>query len=487
MRRARADLRLTFAVLAVGVTSFGLLQSLVLPILPTVQHQFGSTQNTVTWVLTAYLLSATVATPIVGRVGDMFGKDRVLFATLLVLAIGCVAAALAPTVGWLIAARGVQGVGGGVLPLTFGIIGDEFPPVRVAGAIGAMAGLLAFGGGLGAVLAGPIVAMLDFGWLFWISLAVLVPAAVAVRSVVPPSPVRWPGRIDRVSAVLVASGLISLLLAISQGPSWGWASTACLVLDVVAVILLAGWVANELHSRDPLIDIRMLSLPTVATTNAAALLFGVGQFAIVGFLPEFVQAPRRAGYGFASSVTESCLFLLPQTMGMFAFGLLSGRVSARLGAKATVLIGTATGIVPYVLFAEFGHAKWQIYLASGFMGISFGLAISGMATIIVAAVPPSQTGVASGMSANVRTLGGCVGSAVLSSMVAGGLRVGEVPTATAWRAGFWFLAISAAGAFVAAAVVPAHRFGADGGRRNGRSPGLVPTSGADISAGWSPA
>ena len=158
----RPHYRLTFVVLAVGRPAFSLLQSLVSPVLPLLQTNLHTTQNTVTWVLTAYLLSASVFTPILGRVGDMVGKEKVLVAVLAVLALGSILAALATSIGVMIIARAIQGVGGGVIPLSFGIIRDEFPREKVAGAVGIIAALLAVGGGVGLVLAGPIVNALDY-------------------------------------------------------------------------------------------------------------------------------------------------------------------------------------------------------------------------------------------------------------------------------------------------------------------------------------
>ena len=177
-----------------------------------------------TWVLTAYLLSASVFTPIIGRIGDKVGKERMLVAALAALAVGSLLAALAPSIGVLIAARAIQGVGGGVLPLTFGIIRDEFPREKVAGAVGTSAALLAVGGGLGLVLAGPIVDALGFRWLFWLPMILTLCAAAAAHFFVPESPERTPGRINVVSALLMSSWLVTLLLAVSQGNRWGWGS-----------------------------------------------------------------------------------------------------------------------------------------------------------------------------------------------------------------------------------------------------------------------
>src|SRR3954464_10578207 len=173
----RTDYRVTFFVLCVGVASFSLLQSMVNPVLPTIEAALDTDQATVTWVLTAYLLSASVFTPIIGRVGDKVGKERMLVVALAALAAGSLLAAVASSIGVLIAARAVQGIGGGVLPLTFGIIRDEFPREKVPGALGISAALLAVGGGIGLVVAGPIVDALSYHWLFWLPMVLTATAA----------------------------------------------------------------------------------------------------------------------------------------------------------------------------------------------------------------------------------------------------------------------------------------------------------------------
>ena len=220
----RAHYQVTFAVLAVGVGAFALLQSLVIPVLTTVQHELHTTQAAVTWVLTAYLLSASIMTPILGRIGDMTGKKRVFVATLIALAVGSLLAAVAPSIGVMIVARVIQGVGGGMVPVAFGIIRDEFPPGKVTGAVGVLASLTAAGAGLGIVLAGPIVNALDYHWLFWLPMILTVIAAVCAILFVPESPVRTPGRISWLPAVLLSGWLVALLVALSQAPGWGWGS-----------------------------------------------------------------------------------------------------------------------------------------------------------------------------------------------------------------------------------------------------------------------
>ncbi|WP_244931671.1 MFS transporter [Nocardioides sp. W7] len=453
----RTDYRVTFVVLCLGVATFSLLQSLVNPVLPTIARELDTDQATATWVLTAYLLSASVFTPIIGRVGDKVGKERMLVVALGALAVGSLVAALAPSIGVLIAARVIQGIGGGVLPLTFGIIRDEFPREKIAGAIGTSSALLAVGGGIGLVVAGPLVDALSYHWLFWLPMVATVIATVAAAVLVPESPVRTPGRINVGSALLLSAWLVALLLAASQGHSWGWSSPEVVGLFVAAAVLLPLWVRAEVRSESPLVDMVMMRIPTVWTVNLVALLLGAGMYSLFAFLPAFLQTPSAAGYGFGATVTESGLLLLPQTIGSFLMGVLSGRLAARFGSKALLVVGSVLASVSlFGLALAHGELGYVVVEATGF-GFGLGLAFAAMANLVVDAVPPAQTGVASGMNANIRTVGGAIGSAVVASVITSGARADGLPVESGYTVGFLLLAIALAIATLVALLVPVVR------------------------------
>jgi len=466
----RTHHQVTFAVLAVGVAAYALLQSLVTPVLTTVQGELHTSQSAVTWVLTAYLLSASIFTPIMGRIGDMIGKERVFVATLVALAVGSLLAALASSIGMMIVARVIQGIGGGVLPLAFGIVRDEFPTAKVTGAVGAIASLSAVGAGLGIVLAGPIVNVLDYHWLFWLPMILTIVAAVAAVLFVPESPVRTPGRISWPPALLLSAWLVALLVALSEAPDWGWGSGKVVGLLIAAVVLAVAWVVSEQKSATPLIDMTMMRRTAVWTNNLVALLIGVGMYATFAFLPEFVQTPDVAGYGFGASITKSGLMLLPSTVTMFVVAMFAGRLAHRLGGKALVVAGCLIGVGSMAILAFAHTSEWEIYLSTAIMGVGFGLAFSAMSGLIVAAVPMEQTGVASGMNANIRTIGGSIGSALMASIVTSHLGASGLPKESGYTGGFAMLAGGLVLAALAGMLIP---------RLSGR-PSPRPDSGAEF-------
>ncbi|MEV6832973.1 MFS transporter [Streptomyces sp. NPDC051133] len=453
----RTSTRLTFAVLATGAGVFSMLQSLIAPALPTVQHALHTSQSTATWVMTAYLLSASVFTPILGRLGDLAGRKRTLVAVLLTVLAGCLIAALAPNIGVLVVARVVQGVGGALFPLSFGIIRDEFAPAEVSGSISNLSAVIAAGGGVGMVAAGPIVSALDYRWLFWIPVAVVAVTVLIALRYVPESPNRAQGRVSWTGAALLSAWLVALLLPLSQAGRWGWGSPGVLGLFAAAVALFALWLTAEARSRNPLIDLRVMRLPAVWTTNTAALLFGAGMYAIWSFLPGFVQTPATAGYGFGASVTASGLLMLPMLLAMFLSGVLSGRLEPRVGAKALLATGAALGALACGFLTLWHDAEWQIAVVAGLFGLGIGLAYASMATLVVASVPPEQTGAATGMNANIRTIGGSIGAALTSLLVTGRLQPSGLPHASGYTHGWALLTVLCLAAAGAALLVPARR------------------------------
>ncbi|WP_461002651.1 MFS transporter [Streptomonospora sediminis] len=454
---SRSSTRAVLLVLAAGAGAFAVLQSLVMPVLPDIQARLETTQNTVTWVLTANLLSAAVCTPVLGRIGDMVGKKRTLVAVLATLAVGCVLAALAPNIGVLIAARVIQGAAGSVFPLAYGIIRDHFPGPKIAPAVSAVSAVVGVGGGLGIVLAGPIVSGLGFPWLFLAPALAVAAAAVAAIAVVPESPVSGPVHINWTAAALLAGWLVCLLLGFSLAPVQGWTAAPVLGLLGGAVLLLGAWVAVELRAAHPLIDMRIMRLRAVWTTNLAALLFGAAQFSVFGFLPQFVQTDPAAGYGFGADLTATGPLMLPMLVAMFLAGIASGRISHIAGPRMQLAAGSALSASGLLALALIHELPWQVAAAGAVFGAGAGAAIASMANLIVSSVPSTHTGAAGGMNANFRSIGGAIGTAITSSIVTAGVLPGAAPPEDHYGTGFLLLAGLAAAACAAALLVPAPR------------------------------
>ncbi|MCZ4494100.1 MAG: hypothetical protein QOH30_3356 [Baekduia sp.] len=445
---------LTFAVLALAGLTFSLLQSMVAPALPEIQRDLHTTATSAAWILTAYLLSASILTPIVGRLGDMFGKERTLVLALGVLALGTLVAALATDIKVLITARVIQGCGGAIFPLAFGIIRDEFPRERVAGGIALISAILGIGGGLGIVLAGPIVDAFSYHWLFWFPLMLVVVATVMTVLFVPESPIKVPGRINWAGAALLSAWLVCLLVGISEGSGWGWLDARTLGLLAAAAVLLVAWIANEQRADEPLVDMAMMRIRGVWTVNAAAFLVGAGMYSSFVLIPQFVEAPADAGYGFHATVTQAGLFLLPSTIGMLVVSPLAGRLSNRVGSRVPLIAGAAATCLAFAFLAVAHSQKWEIYVGSAILGIGIGLAFASLANLIVEAVRPEQTGVATGMNTVMRSVGGSVGSQIGASVIAATVVGSALPTEHGFTVAFVIAAAACGLAALASLAVP---------------------------------
>ena len=450
----RQHYNVTFTLLAVAAVAYALLQSLVAPALLTIQHDLDTTTAGAAWILTAYLLSASVFTPIAGRLGDMYGKKRTMVVVLVVLAFGTLLAALATSIGVMILARVIQGAGGAIFPLSFSIIRDEFPRARVPHGIALISAIMGIGGGLGIVLAGPIVEHLSYHWLFWFPLGAVIVATVGIVVFVPESPVKTRGRVDQLGAVLLAAWLVALLVPVSQGPTWGWTSPRTIALFAAAAVLLPVWIWVEARTRAPLVDMQMMRLRPVWTTNLAALVLGFGMFASFVLVPEFVELPESTGFGFGASVTEAGIFMVPATLGMLLAGPVSGRLSSTVGSRVPLIIGALISFVAFALLTFAHDERFEIYTAMLVMGIGIGFAFSAMANLIVESVPAVQTGVATGMNTIVRTIGGAIGSQVSAGIVTATLAANGEPTERGFTIAFGAAAIALAIGFVVALLVP---------------------------------
>jgi MFS family permease len=448
---------LILAVLSLAGLAYAMLSSSVVPALPTMEHALHTTETGITWLLTAYLLAASVGTAIIGRLGDMYGKERLLVWTLVVLAAGTLLAAVSSSLDVIIFARFIQGASGGIFPLAFGIVRDEFPREKVAGSIGLLSAILGAGAGAGIVLSGVIVEHLNYHWLFWIPLVATLIATFATWRFIPESPVRVPGRINWLAAALMTTGLSTVLIAISETSTWGWGSPKTLGLVAGGSLFVAGWIAVEVRSENPLIDMTMMRIRGVWTTNLAAFLLGAGMYASFIVLPQIAQLPKSTGFGFGASVVVSGLYLLPSTVGMTVLGLYAGRISMRFGSRSALLAGIAFTTASFAFLTVAHSHPYQLLIAASLLGIGVGLAFAALGNLIIQAVSSHQTGVASGMNTVMRTLGGALGGQLSATFIAGHVSGGQ-PTIT----GFTLTFLMATGflviCFLAGLLVPkAHR------------------------------
>jgi EmrB/QacA subfamily drug resistance transporter len=443
--------------LLLAALTYALAQTLVAPAIPALTREFDTSASSTSWVLTGFLLSASVCTPLAGKLGDLFGKARVLTGILLLFCLGSVVCGLAGSIEIVIVGRVIQGVAGGVFPLAFGIIRDEFPAERRAVAIGTMSAMFGIGGGIGLPLSGAIVDNVDISWLFWIGLLAL-PAAVAVHRLVPASPARERTRIDWAGAVLLSLGLAAVLLGISKANAWGWGSgrTAAALLGGLAI--LAAFVALQLRRDDPLVDMRVLAERPVLATNLTGFLIGVAMFGSFLMVPQFAQTAESAGYGFGMTVLQSGLLMLPSSFVMLVCGPLGGQLGNRVGFRTVLAIGTVANALSFAILTLAHDTTLQFILANILIGIGISFGFASMANLIVSLVDPREVGVATGINTIMRTVGGAFGAAIVTALLtADTIGASAIPTEHAYTEAFAISGVISVLALLAALWIPRPR------------------------------
>ena len=435
MTPPRQHYNVTLAALTLAGCAFALQQTMVVPALPTLQRDLHTTTNWVTWVLTIFLLVASVATPILGKLGDQYGKERMLALSLVIFLAGCVGSAAAWNIWSLIAFRAIAGAGAAVFPLSFAIIRDEFPPEKVGVGIGLVSAVFGVGGGLGIVLSGVIVDNFSWRWLFIAGAIGVAASVVLVHRFVPESPIKTPSRVDVPGALLLSAGLIALLLALSEGESWGWGSGRVTGLFVASIVFFASWVRVELHVPEPLVDMRMFAQRPVLLTNLTALISGFAMFGTFVLIPNFVEMPHG---------------LLPSSVVLLVAGPLAGKIGRRVGMKWPLAVGLVLVAISAGSFALFHDHPWQILVPMPLFGTGFGFAYAAMATLITEAVRPTETGIATGMNTVMRTVGGVIGGQI-GAVLLSAYTIGRTgyPAVTGYEIAFGL----AAGASLVAAVL----------------------------------
>ncbi|GAA2229990.1 MULTISPECIES: MFS transporter [Kitasatospora] len=444
--------------LILAMLAFSVVQTAVVPILPSLAKELHTAGSNITWLMTANLLSAAVLTPLLGRFGDLRGRKPMLLISLAGLVAGSALAVGTHSFTWLVVARVLQGAGGGVLPLAISIVRDELPREKVTGGVAAISASMGVGSGLGLVATGLLLEHWSYKSIFWMGLifGLIAVALVALR--VPKDPVvDKDGGADPLGALTLAGWLCALLVAVSQGNHWGWTSTKTLGLFAVAAVVALIWIAIEVKVSHPLVDMKMMSRPAVAFTNISGLLIGFGMYGSFMVISNFAQTPAKfAHYGFTATVLHAGVMLLPSAIGSMVAAPVGALLIARSGPRLPLVLGGALGAASMAYLAVRHSAEGDIYLASAVFGLGVGLAYAAMPAYINGAVPAEQSGIANGMNAVLRTVGGAIGTAVMGAILTGDtmkfpipLPI-QLPTLDAYKHAFWV----AAAMCLVAAVVP---------------------------------
>jgi EmrB/QacA subfamily drug resistance transporter len=456
MEEGRQHYGVTLALLTVAGVSFAIMQTLVVPALPFFQREFHTSASWVTWIATGFLLSSSVLTPILGKLGDSHGKKRMLVISLGIFGLASLGAAAAWSLPSLVFFRVLQGAGAAVFPLSFGIIRDEFPPEKIGLGIGTVSSVFGAGGGIGLVMSGVIIEHLSWHWLFLIGAVPVLAATVLLALYVPESPVKFPTKPDYVGGAALSLALGTLLVAISEGSNWGWTSAGVIGLLLVSAVMFGVWVRIEQRVPEPLVDLKTFGRREMAATNLTTLIMGFSMFSTFILLPNFVQIPTglpaaiagELDYGFGASPVEVGLFFLPSSIAMIIAGPAAGALGQRVGRILPLRIGLASLVLAMVLLATFHDESWTIYVWMVFLGVGLAFCFATLGTLVIDYSSAGETGVASGMNTIMRTIGASLGAQVAAAIISANTLPGtQIPLERGFTIAFTLSAIGGGAAF----------------------------------------
>ncbi|GAB3282799.1 MFS transporter [Kineosporia babensis] len=444
-----------------GALMASLSQTLVIPVLPEIATDLKASATATQWMLTSTLLAGAVAVPILSRLADMFGRRLLLIVSLAALAAGSLMAAVTTNVGVMIVGRTLSGLASAAIPLGISLLAATLPTGRKGSAVALISAMLGVGSALGLPLAGIIADNFDYRALFWIGGVGALISIVLVRLLVPePRPSRQ-GHVDIVGAILLAAGLVTMILPLSQGTDWGWTSMRTIGLLILSVVLLALLTMAERRSANPLVDMRAMVNPPIAITNVASLLIGFALFSTFVGTANYVQAPESSGYGFGSSVLVAGLCLMPGGAMMLVLSPFTARMVSTWGAGRVLSVGAtiiALGLLIRILLVS---DLWMIIVGSTIIGLGSGIGYAALPALINHHTPQQDLAAANGINTLARSLGSTLASALGGSLLAAittTLGPGiELPSLTGYRVLFIICAVAALLATAAGLIV--HRMG----------------------------
>ncbi len=444
-------------VLAFGAADFGLESSIVLPALPVIAQEYSASLISVSWLATGFLLASVVAVPLFGRIGDLFGRRRMLLIALGAFGIGSLMCAVADSIELLIAGRIVQGAGAAVGPLALGIARDTLPREQLTRGIGILVGAAGAGAAIGYLVSGVLVDEVSVESLFWLLFAAAIVLAAGVVALVPAPPPRARASVDVGGAVLVASGLASLLLAISKGNDWGWDSGRVVVLFAGAAALLTAFLVVENRMRQPLIDPTFIAKRPFLQAHVCALAVGIAFAAVVIVVPQIAALPEVVGYGLGYSVTSIGLLLVPMALASIVAAWIAGRIVDLIGPRALMAIGAAAALAAYLLLIAAHDSAAPIATGAAGVGLAVGFCVTAIISVVARAAPLDKTSVAVAVHAVVRTSGIAIGTAATAAIITGAGLVGPLPAESGYTDAFVMGAIASGCALLTSALLPGRR------------------------------
>ncbi|WP_284023972.1 MFS transporter [Arthrobacter sp. zg-Y1219] len=408
--------------LVVGILSLAglvgaFMHSILIPIQAELPELLGASRAETAWVITITILVSCVCTPISGRLGDMFGKRRIILTLLSLLVAGSLLCAFSFSIVPMILGRALQGMGMGVIPIGIALLRDTVPAARLGSAIALVSATMGVGSAVGLPVAAFITSVGDWHLLFIVSTALGAVTLTLCALFLPQSQPGKGGRVDVVGAAGLAAWLTALLLFLSQGNVWGWTSPWALGCAGAAAFFLGAWTWHQWRRSDPLVDVRVSLQRPVLMTNIASAAMGFAMFVPSIAFPQILTLPAASG-GLGLPLLAAGLILMPSGLAMLAMSPIAGGIIDRLGPQPLLVVGSVVLTAAYLIALLAPTTDWTVGLVMAVVGVGIGLGYAAMPTLIMQAVPVTETAAANGLNTLVRALGTATASAIVAGVLA---------------------------------------------------------------------
>ncbi len=408
-------------------------EAMAFPSLPQVMADFGLTPADyalASWIVTIYLVVGCVAIPIFGKLGDIYGKKKMLVIAMAIYSVMVTTTGfsrdISDSIYVMIALRGVQGMAFCMFPLAFSIIRDEFPRERMAIAQGIISAMFGVGTAIGFVLGGEVTDRLGWQWTYHTVAPFAFIATGIVAWKVRESPVRMKARVDFIGAGLLGGALISFLVGVTEARNRGWDDPLIVGLLVAAVVLTLAFSFWLGRAKEPLIRPALLKERDIALTSVIAFIIGFGMFTT------FQTVASLAGFNFGLDATQIGLLLLPTSAVTLAAGPIVGVLVRKYGPKWPTVTGMAIAIVGFSMLYMMHGTQGQVTLAVAIMGAGQSFAMVGSINMIIISTPVVETAISTSMNTILRSAGSVVGPAIAAVIISQNSQ-GPVPDDIAYR------------------------------------------------------
>ena len=393
-------------------------EAMAFPSLPMVMNDFGLTPqdySLASWIITIYLVVGAVSIPVFGKLGDIYGKKKMLVIAMSLYTVAVTLTGfsrdLSDSIYVMIAFRAFQGLGMCMFPLAFSIIRDEFPKDRIAVAQGVISAMFGVGAAIGFVVGGYVTDTLGWAWTYHTVVPFIGISTILVAFKIRESPVRYKGKVDYIGASLLGATLVTFLVGMTETSNRGWTDPIVLSLLASSVVLLFMFMFWQTKAKEPLVRPSLMAQREIALTNIIAFLIGFAMFTVSQTIAAL------AGFNFGLGAMEIGLLNLPMSGVMLVLGPSAGLLVKKLGPKRPLLLGMVIGIIGFLVMYNWHSTQTEVMIGIAIMGSGLAFAMVSSINIIIVCTPKEETGISTGMNMIIRTAGSVVGPAVAAVII----------------------------------------------------------------------